>query len=89
MTRDEYNAKVQEMQRMFLDTRVDAVVANGSNRLYHEGQILASHFRVHWNGHWHTLGTEHFPMSHDVNRQWYDELEYKLRGEFASSLMCS
>lgn len=89
MTRDEYNAKVQEMQRMFAETRVRPVYADGKNSQFREGELLESIFEVYWDGAWHCLGYERFPMSDHTTREWWEMREYKLRAQFVDALVTS
>jgi hypothetical protein len=82
MTRDEYNAKVQELQAMW----GDACKVNGH---YYKEKLERSTFCVFWDGWWHVLGVEDHPFTPEASYQWSDALELRLRGEFASALMHS
>lgn len=86
MTRDEYNANIQDMQLMFANTRVKPVYSDGSNHLYPSGQLLEAQFQVYWNGQWHTVGWERRPMTPEVECSWNETLQYRLMGEFSASL---
>ena len=86
MTRSEYNSNVQTMQEMFAEHRVRPIYATGTNPSFPKGELLEAVFEVYWDGKWHALGIERLPMSDKTERQWDENLEYKLRGQFADSL---
>lgn len=83
MTRDEYNAKVQELQAMWGDmARIRP--SHGVS-----GKIEAAYFEVYWDGHWRTLGVQRYPFTPETSYRW-DELEERhLRGSFAGALIHS
>lgn len=84
-----YNARVQEMQAMWPDDghRVRAVVADGRNPAFREGELLSANFEVYWDGHWHLVGREDFPMSSRVSRFWNEDEAIKLMARFAHALV--
>ena len=89
MTHKEYNRKVQAMQRMFTDTRCRPLYSDGGNAAFPEGQLMRAYFEVHWDGRWHVVGTEKFPMTDKTEWGWDDEVEDKLCSQFTHSLMHS
>lgn len=83
MTRDEYNAKVQELQQMWGDMsriRVSHGVTN---------QIQAAYFEVYWDGQWRTLGVQRRPFTPETTYEWGEPEEMRLRGSFAGALIHS
>lgn len=83
MTREEYNAKVQELQAMWGDaSRVEAARSKG-------GTITESYFQVYWDGRWHTLGNQRDPFTSEASYEWDETRELKLRGLFAGALIHS
>lgn len=83
MTRDEYNAKLQEVQAMWPGASCRVKPS------YHRETLMASYFQVYWDGQWHTLGTQTLPFDADSTYQWNEIMELGLRGAFANSLMHS
>lgn len=85
MTQAEYNAKIQEMQRMWpgdshrIRTHTDSKT----------GHIYQTYFQIYWDGCWYTLGQQYEPFTPEVRYEWWDVVEYKLRGKFADALIHS
>lgn len=83
MSRDEYNAKVQELMAMWGDScRVRPGYGVGS-------KLLASYFEVYWDGQWRQLGVQFDPFTWNTRYEWNETTELRLRGEFAKALIHS
>ncbi len=84
MTRDEYNAKVQELQAMWGDA-----ARIGTYRDPKTGQITEAYFQVYWDGFWRLLGRQYMPFTPEARYEWWEPVELELRGYFAGALMHS
>lgn len=87
MTRDEYNARIQAIQKMWPAgaTRIDKEYDTRGRAPVLKRAV----FEVYWSGRWHSLGWETDPLTTAARRGWNETLELKLRGAFAGELMKS
>lgn len=85
MTQTEYNAKLQEMQRMWPGC-ANRVCTDTDSKT---GRIHQAYFQIYLDGQWHTLGRQHDPFTPEATYEWWDDLEHRLCGAFAGALMHS
>jgi len=83
MTRDEYNAKVQELQYMWGDMSRVRPSYGVSDKLQ------AAYFEVYWDGQWHQLGVQRYPFTDRVSYEWNDGEDINMRAKFADALVRS
>ena len=83
MNRDEYNAKVQELQAMWGD-KSRVMPSHGVS-----DKLVAAYFEVYWDGRWHQLGCQRNPFTPGASYEWCEGDEIRLCGEFAAALIHS
>lgn len=83
MTRQQYNAKIQEIQAMGFENRVVARHAEAT------GYIHQALFEVYWSGKWHCLGYARPPFRADAEFFWDDDKAIELQAQFATELVHS
>lgn len=78
MRREEYNAKVQDMQRFCIAAGLDYRVTANETTTF-------AQFEVYY-GKWHTVGHENNPMTPSVERIYDERKDAKIRYEVAGDI---
>jgi hypothetical protein len=85
MNRDEYNEKVQDMQRFCLSAGLEFRVRPEYSAPPAEPRLRWAFFEIYY-GRWRIVGTEENPMRPNVSFDYDDMKDLKLRAEVARDL---
>lgn len=82
MTREHYNALVQDMQEFCLAAGLEFRVEGHRNS---EGDLALAQFDVYYGG-WHTVGLEYRPMRPDTERSYNEGVDARVRAMVAHDI---